>query len=200
MPDPLRSAQRSLLRVAIVAVALVAAAGLFARCARQRSAAPAGAGAVVSADATLPAIERALEPRLGASAAGARPVCAAVAIGEEPGAGARRRIFVLARCQQLCLRSGVVATGTGIGFPAAAVLVGDHVVGTEAPTDAHYTADVQAIFPPAARQQIDSDGAMGRVQVRMAERVRAAFPDGQWLGDQAPSGCLSRDEGAAVSP
>lgn len=202
MPDdPLLSAQRSLIRVAVVAVALIGAAALFARCARQRT----GTSEVVTAKtaplALVPAIERALESRLPAPAGGdGRTLCAAVPVGAEAAAEGRRRVFVLATCRQLCVRNGTVAIGTGVAFPAAAVVVGDHVVGTEAPTDAHYAADVRAIFPPATRQLMDSDGTARRLRTRLDGRVAQLFPGARWLGDEAPGGCEAPPTGTGGAP
>lgn len=199
MADPL-AAQRSLLRIVVIAAVLVAVAGLVARSAARRSAErrAAGSGSISSTigQATIVEIERALAPRLGALPPEGTAACAALVVDAEPASAPRRRAFVRALCRELCAREGVVRVGTAVAFPAVAVLVRDarawHVVGTEAPTDPHYATDVRHIFPPATRQRLDADGLDAALERRMDTVVAAAFPGARWLREQAPFGCGPR--------
>jgi hypothetical protein len=195
--DPLLSAQRSLIRVAVVAVLLVVATAVFARyMTRKSSRGPSRETTVTFGGALRADVERSLEARSNAASAGGTWVCATAFAGADAATSVagRRRIFVRALCRELCVMDGIVGGGTAAGFPAAVAVVrhdgGWHVVGHEVPTDAHFERDMTAIFPSSTRQNVYTEDLAKTADARIEQRARDRWPTARFLPDSAS--CIGR--------
>lgn len=172
------STRRSLVRVAVLASLFVIAAALGSRLLSSRVRETSAAGRYPPA--VREAAERLLDSRLGVAGFGGTPVCATEYVGAEPPRGERRRVFVRVRCVELCVRDSVVATGSAIATAAAVTMVrsrrGWHPVGFEAPTDAGYSQDIRAIFPPGIRQTVLTSRQNEVIEQRIVERAAQLHP------------------------
>jgi len=200
VPDLLLDVQRSLVRLTVVAVALIAAAASFARCAARRTAVTVPpAIAASSFEGTLrDDAERLLEGHPALRGAVGPALCATAYVGADQGAGARRRVFVQALCRELCPVGTVVQMGrVGTAFPAAVVAVARgqewHAVGFEVPTDAHLERDIEAIFPAGVRQALFADATARAAETRLASRIAARWPSARWSGEPALQGCTTAE-------
>jgi len=198
--DPLLQARRSLIRLGVVALLLIAGAAMLARSTSRRVAARTPPLTAESYAATARAeAEALLESHPAVRGAGAPVLCATSFVGAGEAAGARSRVFVQALCRELCLVGSEVRQGMGTSTPAAIVVVtGEsrwHPVGAEVPTLAHYVTDVRAIFPVPVRQKLTDRDTRRLMEARLDERVRERWPGARWAGDLAPSGCEAATAG-----
>ena len=187
-----------MLRVAIVAAAMIAFAAFALRSMASRvrsSTAPTANARRFDVDTAIRGPAERLLERMQTPSRHGEVLCAVALAGAEAAQGLRRRAFVMARCQELCVVGAELMAGTGTAFPAALILVRDqdgwHPVGAEMPTDAHYARDLDAIFPPVTRQHLRERGLGLEARARLGARVAERWPTTAWRGDSAPPGCIN---------